>query len=139
MFGYISPIRPYMYIKDLDLYKAMYCGVCKSMGKCCGQMSRLTLNYDVTFLSVFLHNVAGENVEIKSERCAVHWIKKRPVVKYDALTERLAALNVILSYYKLTDDISDEGKGKFKRLFFKRAYKRAAKREPELDKIVCKR
>ena len=136
MFGYISPARPYLYIKDLDLYKAMYCGICKSMGKYCGQISRLTLNYDVTFLSVFLHNVAGEDVEIKRERCAVHWLKRRPVVKFDGITERLASLNVILAYYKLTDDIEDENRGKFKRIFFKRAYKRAAKKEPSLNKIV---
>ena len=33
MFGYIQPDSPYLFIKDEKLYKALYCGLCKSIGK----------------------------------------------------------------------------------------------------------
>lgn len=136
MFGYVRTDLPNMYVKDTVLYKAMYCGLCKSMGKVCGNFSRFTLNYDMTFLSLFCHNVAGTDVKVKKERCIAHWITKRPVAKPDALTERIAALNLILAYYKLSDDVIDEKKGKLKRKIFYCSYKRAKKAEPELNEIV---
>ena len=55
------------------------------------------------------------------------------------MTERIAYLNVILAYYKLSDDVIDNGKGRLKRSFFSGAYKKAKKNEPEIDKIVKNR
>lgn len=136
MFGYVKTDMPYMYVKDTVLYKAMYCGLCKGIGKTCGQRGRFVLNYDLTFLSVFLHNVIGVDVKVEKQRCIVHHIKKRPIAVPDALTERIGALNVILAYYKLSDDVIDSNRGKWKRSLIKKAYKRARVLEPELDKIV---
>ena len=110
MFGYVKTDMPYLYVKDTILYKAMYCGLCKSIGKTCGNKGRLLLNYDLTFLSVLLHNVMGLDVKIEKQRCIIHHVVKRPVAISDALTERIAALNVILAHYKLSDDVMDSGK-----------------------------
>ena len=57
MFGYVRYDIPNLYIKDFMLYKAMYCGLCKGIGASCGQMARVGLTYDVTFLSIILHNM----------------------------------------------------------------------------------
>ena len=54
----------------------------------------------------------------------------------DELTKRLGALNTILAYYKYTDDIADENRGRVKRLLFKKGYKKAKKAYPELEEIV---
>ncbi len=139
MFGYVKTDMPNMYVKDTILYKAMYCGLCKGIGKSCGQKARLVLNYDLTFLSLLLHNLMGIDVKVEKQRCIVHQIKKRPVAVPDKLTERVAALNVILAYYKLNDDVLDNNKGKLKRSFFNSSYKKAKKNEPNLDKIVSAR
>lgn len=136
MFGYVKTDNPNMYVKDTILYQAFYCGLCKSIGKSCGTRCRFALNYDLTFLSVFAHNVLNKDVEIKKERCIVHWLKKRPVAKSTDLSARIARLNVILAHYKLSDDILDAGKGRLKQSFFRKGYKKALKIEPELDKIV---
>ena len=136
MFGYVKTDLPNMYVKDTVLYKAMYCGLCKGIGRTCGQKARFLLNYDLTFLSVFLHNLCNRDVEIKKERCVVHHIVKRPVALPDDLTDRIAYLNVILARYKLSDDVIDGGKGRLKRAFFNGAYKKAKNREPVLDEIV---
>ena len=137
MFGYVKTDLPNMYMKDVTLYKAMYCGLCKGIGKRCGQRGRMALNYDLTFLSVLLHNVMGKDVKIEKQRCVIHRIRKRPIAVPDELTERIACLNIILARYKLNDDVHDDGKGRFMRAFFGKAYKRAKRCEPELDKIVC--
>ena len=139
MFGYVKTDLPNMYVKDTVLYKAMYCGLCKGIGRVCGQKARLVLNYDLTFLSVLLHNLADIDVKIEKQRCVIHNIKKRPIAVPDELTDRIGALNVILAYYKLSDDVIDNGKGKIKRSFFSSAYKKAKNKEPELDVIVKKR
>lgn len=139
MFGYVKTDFPNLYVKDTVLYKAMYCGLCKGIGKVCGQKGRLVLNYDLTFLSVLLHNLADVDVKIEKQHCVIHRIRKRPIAVLDKLTERIAALNVILARYKLNDDVMDNGKGRFKRAFFSKAYKRAKLAEPELDSIVKNR
>lgn len=138
MFGYVKTDNPNMYVKDTVLYRSMYCGLCKAIGKSCGQKARLALNYDLTFLSVLMHNILGVDVKIEKQHCVIHWFGKKPIAKTDELSERIGALNIILAYYKLNDDVIDNNKGRFKRAFFKSSYKRALKREPVFDSIVKK-
>ncbi len=138
MFGYVKTDLPNMFVKDTVLYKALYCGLCKSIGKLCGQNGRFTLNYDLAFLSAFVHNVVGVDVKVEKQRCVIHPISKRPVAVVDDISERIGALNVILAYYKLCDDVIDEGKGKIKRSFIVSSYKKAKKAQPELDRIAKK-
>ena len=136
MFGYVKTDFPNMYMKDVVLYKAMYCGLCKGIGKACGQKGRLVLNYDLTFLSLLAHNLLNKDVKIEKQTCIIHHIRKRPVAIPDELTERIGALNVILAYHKLNDDVLDSGKGRTSRAFFKSSYKKAKSKEPIFDKIV---
>ncbi len=137
MFGYIRTDTPYLYIKDQTLYRAMYCGLCKSISAVCGQTARMGLTYDLTFLSVLLHNLKGVDVQIEKDRCVTHLVGfKKPMAKVDEMSKQLAAVNTILAYYKYTDDIADEGKGRGKRLWFKKGYKRAKRAYPDLEKIV---
>lgn len=136
MFGYVKTDFPNLYIKDDTLYKAMYCGLCKSIGKCCGNKCRLVLNYDLTFLSVLLHNVCNEDIRVEKQRCFVHWFRKKAMSNVTELSKRIAYLNVILAHYKILDDIIDNGKGKIKKLFINKGYKKAKKSEPILDDFV---
>lgn len=136
MFGYVKTDFPNLYVKDTVLYKAMYCGLCKGIGKVSGLRGRFALNYDLTFLSTLLHNILDVDVKIEKQHCVLHTITKRPIANVDELTLKIAALNVILAYYKLSDDVIDSKKGKLKRAFFKKAYKKAKSFQPELDAIV---
>ncbi|MBR5900679.1 MAG: hypothetical protein IKZ38_04735 [Clostridia bacterium] len=136
MFGYVKNDIPNTYVKDVVLYKAMYCGLCKSIGNCCGQNARFLLSYDLTFLSLLLHNLSGTDVVVNKERCIVHPIRKRSIAKPTKLSEDIGALNVILAYYKICDDVLDDNSGRLKRSWFTKAYKKAKKRLPEIDNIV---
>ena len=139
MFGYVKPEKPYLYMKDDTLYNALYCGVCKSIGKTCTQSARLSLTYDIAFFSALTHNLANEDVEITRQRCVTHWFKKRPMVKKgDRLTDLSASINVELAYYKIKDDILDGNGGKLKLSFFKRSHKKVLKAKPQISKIIEK-
>lgn len=136
MFGYINYDKQYLYFKDFDLYKAAYCGVCKSLGDTCGQISRMGLSYDSAFLSVIFHNVMNKDVEIADSSCVSNVFKKRPMAKPDEISNKVAAVNLMLCYYKTLDDIADEKKGGVANFFLKSAFKRVKKNYPDVYDIV---
>ncbi len=139
MFGYVREYSPELKVKEYTLYKSVYCGLCKSMGKHCGNCSRLTLSYDMTFLAVFRMALLKTSYEVKKERCMMHPFKKRPVMKANEELEYSAKVSALLSYAKLKDDINDS-KG-IKRVVYKMlvpffAYAKKRANAPDLyDKI----
>lgn len=136
MFGYVNPDSPYLFKKDEILYKATYCGMCKSIGKGCGSFAKTALTYDIAFMSALLHNVANCDMKIEKRRCALHWIKRRPMAAPDDISVLLGCVNTVLAYYKLLDDKADgDKKGAFAFLY-KRGFKRALKRHPEVAEII---
>ncbi len=136
MFGYIRPDLPYLYIKDDKLYKGMYCAVCKSIGANCSLMSRMTLTYDIAFLSAFCHNICGVDVKIERKHCVLHPITKRPIASQTEISRVMAAVNVLLARYKIEDDIIDKTGSKLKRLIVSKGYKRAKKNFKVIDELI---
>ena len=61
MYGYVRPSPGRLTPEEKELFQAAYCGLCRTMGRRCGQLSRLLLNYDFTFLAVLLRP--------KTQRC----------------------------------------------------------------------
>ena len=118
------------------MYRAMYCGVCKGIAQSCGQGARMGLTYDVTFLSVILHNIAGIDVKIEKQHCLTHCIRSKMMANVDDMTKKLGALNTALVYYKYTDDILDGDKGRGKRLWFVSGHKKTVRTYPEIERIV---
>ena len=107
MFGYIVPEKPEMKIKEYELFRAYYCGVCKSIGKRHGQLERLTLNYDSAFLAVLLSAVTGELAKVKIMRCIAHPIIKRHIIRDNSIIDYASDINILLAYYNLEDKRRD--------------------------------
>ena len=95
MFGYIKSDFPNLYVKDVRLYKAMYCGLCKGIGKVCGTNGRFALSYDLAFLSILVHNLTNQDVNIEDQNCIIHPIAKRPIAIVDKITEAIALRHII--------------------------------------------
>ena len=136
MFGYIQPDSPYLFKKDEMLYKALYCGLCKSIGKGCGQRARTALTYDMAFMSALVHNIKHEDVTIKKSRCGLHIIKRRPIAAADETSITLGYINTVLAYYKLCDDKADGDRKAILRHLYKRGVKRAEKKHGEAVEII---
>ena len=132
MFGYIKPNVPELKVKEHELYKATYCGLCKTMGKCTGCMSTLTLSYDFAFLALIRMVTDKTKGEIKMRRCVAHPFKKRPMLERNSTLEFCAKSSVILTRLKLKDNINDsKGLSKLKAktanlvsIFFKKTDKK---------------
>lgn len=141
MFGYILPEKPELKIKEYDLYRAYYCGVCKSIAKRYGQVPRLTLNYDSTFLAILLASVWEEKRDIRIERCIAHPVKKKIVVRNSEIIDYASDMNIILAYYKLEDDWKDERSliSRAASLFLRNTYKKIRKKYQEKCDIILRR
>ena len=137
MFGYIQPDTPYLFKKDETLYKALYCGLCKSIGKTCGQCARTSLTYDMAFCAALLHNIRGEDVKIEKRRCGLH-LRRRPMAASDGIMLKAAKINAVLAYYKLLDDKADGDKRGILRHLYKKAYRKTLKTDPEIIDIISR-
>lgn len=106
MFGYIKILKEELKIKDYNIYRAYYCGLCHELGKRHNQLVRLGLNYDLTFLAIFLDALSTENTSFCQMGC-VKRISKRKTVCSNSALKYAADMNVLLAYFKLKDDIHD--------------------------------
>ena len=110
MFGYIKPTIPELRVKEYELYRAVYCGLCESLGRSVTCSSRLSLSYDFVFLALVRMALTGEVGKCERHRCLAHPTKKRAVIVDAHELDYTARLSAVLTYHKLRDDIAD-GKG----------------------------
>ena len=142
LFGYVKTDKSELKIKEFETYKAIYCSLCKTMGKYYGIFSRFTLNYDFTFLALLNLSLQDGCDIIERKHCTFNPFKKCNFCKDDTGFKMPAAASMIMAYYKLLDNIEDE-KG-FKKIGFmflkpilKCSYKKSKKDYPVIDEIVC--
>ena len=143
MFGYVRAYKPEMKFCEFDTYKAVYCSLCKTLGKEYGALAQYSLSYDFTFLLMLLLSLEDECCGYTKMRCPYNPLKKcmRLKKENDSLSFTAASL-VISAYYKIEDNIEDSGFFKrfayrFMRIFYRRHYKKAAEKFSEID-IICK-
>ena len=107
MFGYVTPCKMEMKIKDYEKFKAYYCGLCNSIKRNFGNLPRLTLNYDMTFLSILLDSLSESECNFIQFKCMMHPLKKRIMINNNASLDYAAFCNITLAYYKVMDDVYD--------------------------------
>ncbi len=107
MFGYITVNRPEMKVKDLELYRSYYCGLCAELHRRYGRKGQLVLSYDCTFLAILLSGTYEPGEKEEMCRCILH-----PALVHREITSRFteyaADMNVLLAYLKAADDWRDE-------------------------------
>lgn len=139
MFGYVKPFTPRLLVCELETYKSVYCGVCRSLGKVCGPAIRLTLSYDFVFLALFCAAANKEKLNHETGRCGLSPFKKRMICAAGPATEYAAASAMLLMYHKAADDVKDS-KGikkilkKFALSAMKRPYRKTRTAYPRLAK-----
>lgn len=138
MFGYIMPDKAELKMKEYELFRAYYCGVCKSMGRSFGPISRFALSYEAVFLGLLLSAVNKEKSDLNREACIANPFKKKWVVKNNKYVDLAADINVILTYYKLIDNWKDERHipSYGATLLFKSGYKKASKGNSVIDSAI---
>lgn len=107
MFGFIAPRLDEVEPEEKERFQAVYCGVCRALGRRCGQRCRLTLSYDMAFLALLLGSMYEPAEEQSEGRCPPHPANPRPYLMTECI-DYAADMNVALAYYKSLDDWNDE-------------------------------
>ncbi len=142
MFGYVRPCKPEMKVQDFETYQAVYCGLCKQLGKMYGLLSRLTLNYDFTFLALLSIAIGNSTPSYRRERCIAHPLHKRYCCLECESLQFASGAAALMLYYKAKDNCADSPP--LKRLgwyllmpYFSHLRKKALPHFSEIDKIFC--
>lgn len=107
MLGYVTINKMELKFKEYYSYKGYYCGLCKCLKTKYSNKSRMTLNYDMTFLILLLSSLYEPENKSYNERCIVHPSKKQLIIQNE-ITEYAASINIILSYYNMLDNWQDD-------------------------------
>lgn len=107
MFGYVRPYRPELKCKELDLYKATYCGLCCTLRQRYGMLAPMFLSFDFTFLALLLEEPSAEP-EFCKGRCHGNFFVKKKRTNPSLALECCSDFTVILAWFQLQDRIIDE-------------------------------
>jgi len=113
MLGYVTTEKQELKLREYEIYRGYYCGVCKSIGKRYGQIPRLALSYDAAFLAMVLASLSNDPDLVTKEHCIIHPVKKNTAIRNDAI-DYAADVMLILTWHKLQDDANDEKKASAK-------------------------
>ena len=131
MFGYLKADLQRLTEAQAARYQAVYCGLCFSLKRRHGQLSRLTLNYDLSFLTLLLGSLYEPEEETEEGCCVVHPLKSRCRL-YTEMSDYAADMNLMLAYLKCWDNWHDEGSllAAVQAGFLHESYKRLAVQYP---------
>lgn len=137
MLGYVKIEKSELKVREYEVYCGYYCGICKSIGARYGQLPRMVLSYDAAFLALTLASLDDTPDAPSQEHCIVHHINKKTVIRNRAV-DYAADVMLILAWYKMLDDVSDEGKtsARAASLVFRRTHRKLLSAYPELCSVI---
>ncbi len=136
------PAKQELKVRDFELYRALYCGLCKSLGKEYGTQSRFFLNYDLVLLALLNDALSGESGLLKAEGCFVNPLARRWTRHNTSGLALACDALILLSFYRFKDHLQDEKGGKkllyalgYPTLYYK--HRRAATRRDSLNRVLA--
>ena len=108
MFGYILANQDTLSQEENQRYRSCYCGLCHAIKDECSSLSRLALNYDMTFLVLLLSSLYEPEESQNASRCIARPQKKQ-AFWVNNISAYCARMNVALAYYNCMDDWHDDG------------------------------
>lgn len=108
MFGYVRTDTAELKVKEHELYKAVYCGLCRAQRKYTGLFSSLFLSYDFVFLYFLRAEATATPTTFRRRRRSLFHAQMRNVAQPNEQLIYCACSAALLSYYKILDDLNDE-------------------------------
>lgn len=142
MFGYIRAVKPQMKCLEYDLYRGVYCGLCRQLGADYGQFSRFSLTYDCTLLAMLGLALTGDlGSRFHWQGCIANPVKKKWIHTCHPMLSYAAGVNVLLTAQKLQDALEDSSPGRRAALLpllpaLSHMAKKARARYPRLGELV---
>lgn len=106
MFGYIIPAIPELKVREFELYRQYYCGVCRALKDRYGRTQDLA--YDAAFVHILADGLTHEMTAPGTERCIAHPVRGLPALKTPS-ADYAADVNILMAVAKAQDDVIDTG------------------------------
>ena len=141
MLGYVKAFKPEMKVKDYELYRGIYCSLCRALGRNYSPIAQLFLSYDFAFAAV-LRLAAGENgCSFVKKSCPYNPAKKCMICQSKETLDFCSHAIIITVFYKILDNMHDGGiKSKliayllYPIVFL--MHRKAKRLAPDIDKII---
>ena len=139
MFGYLISTGDLLSEEQFKTYKSYYCGLCHGLRDGFGEIPRLALAYDMTFLILVLSSLYEPETTSARGRCLPHPFKEHSFTS-NAFTAYAASMNVYLAWLNCLDDWEDERKpaGKLESEILKKHALKVEKQYPEKCALIKK-
>ncbi len=141
MLGYVKAFKPEMKVKDYELYRGIYCSLCRALGRNYSPIAQLFLSYDFAFAAV-LRLAAEENgCSFVKKSCPYNPAKKCMICQSKETLDFCSHAIIITVFYKILDNMHDGGiKSKliayllYPIIFL--MHRKAKRLAPDIDKII---
>lgn len=142
MLGYVRAFKPEMKMKDYELYKGIYCSLCRSLGRLYSPFAQLFLSYDFALAAVLRLAVDESGCSFSQKRCPYNPAKKCMICSRREIIDYCSHALIITVYYKIIDNLRDGGvKNKIAAALLypiiALMHKKAKRLAPEADKTVA--
>lgn len=108
VFGYVRPQADELRVKEYAWYRAVYCGLCRSMEKNISPLLSLTLRYDYVLLAMTRMLLCDEHSNVEMHRCMANPLHKKPMLADSETLSFCAACAAMLAHASVLDNIRDE-------------------------------
>lgn len=141
LLGYVRAYKPELKCSEYDVYKGVYCSLCKTLLRRYSPFGQLFLSYDAAFFALMLFASRPQCPTMRASRCCYNPAKKCLSCGKDEQMAFCADVSILLYYYQILDHLHD--KGFFKKivsaLLFPIAwclYRKASRLQPQADRII---
>lgn len=141
MLGYVKAFKPEMKVKDYELYRGIYCSLCRALGRNYSPIAQLFLSYDFAFAAVLRLAAVENGCSFVKKSCPYNPAKKCMICQSRETLDFCSHAIIITVYYKILDNMHDRGvKSKLIAYLLYPViwlmHKKAARFAPEIDTII---
>ena len=79
MFGFVTASFKELSKEQKTRYSAVYCGICRAIADHSGQLARMNLSYDMTFILMLLNSLYEPEISHSTGRCITHPFEKHEI------------------------------------------------------------
>ena len=109
MLGYVRAFKPELKLRDYEIYRGVYCSLCKALGRRYSPLAQLFLSYDFALAALLRLAAADDGCAFSQSRCPYRPAKKCLRCEQTAVFDACADALIITVYYKVIDDLHDPG------------------------------
>lgn len=108
MFGYVTPLKSELKVREFEYFRSYYCGLCHEIKREYGNIPRFCLNYDLTFIGFLLEGLYSEPLKLQYVKCLKHPTSKLIIADKTKALNYSCNLSILFFNYKLKDNIIDD-------------------------------